>query len=254
MFGVILILGPKANIVLAVNTVTISGPNKGETKMVDLNLDGFGNDGENSDELYPDPLRVKLPHESRQVGTIFHISDIYETDAYGDNDDTEEKMTITLASEIDGLDVGDNKKQELRKKAKEHREEIEEINDKREEQDWDKLAVPPEDAIILRMYLRPKLTRGYGSSYSNSKLYDTLYKVDLAEAEDDGIALKNLSGDKINPFKDMEDNDAQNEALVDYLFDNLVGLRVEYEIHNSNQGTKEEYSTVRKIVRVKEGR
>ena len=176
--------------------------------MAKIRQDGMEDDGDGDNrDMFPSPLKVKLPHESRHKGTVFFVSDVYEREAYGDNEGTEEQMTIYFATNI--------------------------------------------NAILLKMYPNANLTRGYGS-YSYSKLYETLAKLNLAEPKEDNktaFRLLDREGNQVNPFEDADSNEEINNALEDYLRKNLVGMQVKYEIANSKRNTDEEYSTVSKVVR-----
>ena len=188
-----------------------------------------------------DPLRVDLGHESRHTGTVAQVGDVYlqESDQYDDR----EIVPITVRAPIEELDISDEDREAL----------VEYIEEKNDELD-SKFDDYPTEYVELRFFPTANLTRSSGSS-SNSKLYNTLEKLGLAEpVDDDKFELVDRHGEDANPFEDVDfdDNDEVNEALVDYLRDNLTGMRVKFEITNTRRGTDDEYSAVGKVIDLEE--
>lgn len=187
-----------------------------------------------------DPIRVDLGHESRHEGTIANVGEVREVDEY-QGDGKKEQIRIDVRSEIDDLDISDEDKEALQ-------EYLEEENEQRDEE-------VPTDKIELPFFLTAKITRGASSEYSNSKLYDTLKKLGLAEPSGDtDVVLMDRDGEEASPVDPEDGNEQQNEDFANYLRDNMVGMRIEYEVRNSNRDNpeKDEYSTVAKVVNLEE--
>lgn len=187
-----------------------------------------------------DPLRFDLGHESRHHGTIATVHDIREVDKY-QGDGKKEQVRIDVRSKVEDLDMSDDDREAL----------VEYLEEQDEERDEDVST----EYIELPFYLTAKITRGASSEYSNSKLYDTLKKLGLAEPVDEtDVQLKDRHGDDVTPVDPGDDPEQQNTDFVQYLRDNVVGMRVEYEVRNSNRDNpdKDEYSTVAKVVSLEE--
>ncbi|MDY6788843.1 MAG: hypothetical protein SVV03_02660 [Candidatus Nanohaloarchaea archaeon] len=187
-----------------------------------------------------EPIRVDLGHESRHKGTIANVGEVREVDEY-QGDGKKEQIRIDVRSEIDDLDISDEDKEALQ-------EYLEEENERRDED-------VPTDKIELPFFLTAKITRGASSEYSNSKLYDTLKKLGLAEPSGDtDVVLKDRHGEEVSPVDPEDSNEQQNKDFANYLRENLVGMRIEYEVRNSNRDNpeKDEYSTVAKVVNLEE--
>ncbi|QLG61954.1 hypothetical protein [Halorarum salinum] len=228
--------------------------------MANIALDGGGNGTDyDEDELHVEPLQFKLKHNGQYKAKIGHVSDIYPRKAWGsDNDDEKEDvLQIYTYIPVDELGLDDEKEEAVLEQVEAHREEIAAVNERREEIDWDTLQQVPEGHIPMKMYTKASLTRSTGS-YNNAKLYDTLFELGLAEGvltdgEDKGaIQLYDRDGEPINPFEpvDLDDNDAVNAALENYLRQNLLGMEVEIQLKNANRDNpeKDEYSTVKYII------
>lgn len=202
---------------------------------------GYDNSGGGD---YPDPIRYNLGHENRYTGTIAEVGDVQEVDDQfsDDPDATKEKIRITFRSDIDELDIDDDRKEDLKEYIKEE-------VDARHDEGYDDFS-HPEGAVELVMFPTAKITPPV-ESYNSSKLFDTLEHLGLAEADDDGnVQLYDRDGNEVNPLEDVEEDDeeALNQAFSNYLQDNLTGMKVEYEINNSKRGTDDEYSAVGKVV------
>lgn len=199
--------------------------------MAQVRQSGFDDDFDEEDR--EEPFRVALPHESRHSGTIAEISEVHEVDdQFGDG--TYEQIILFVEADIEeDLDIPDENKEQLREAASEHFGE-------------------ETDTVQFPLFCKANITRGATPEYNDSKLYETLYKLDLVEAEGDaGFQFLSKSGEKTLPFDhvDPEDNEAVNSALEAYLEQNATGLQVEWEAKNANQGTDDEYSVIGKIVR-----
>lgn len=178
----------------------------------------------------------KLKHLDRHVGVISNISDVYETDGFNE-DEKKEQIRLQFRSKIEELRVSDDKKEELKKERKEFAEENPDLD-------------VNTDIIELPFFVTANLTRG-STAQTSSKLYKTLKTLGLAEPyDDDKFKFCNRDRDVVKPFSDvdMNDNEAVNAKLAEYLRNNMIGMKVEYEIKNSNQGTDDEYSTVAKVI------
>lgn len=198
--------------------------------MAEIRQSGYDDFDEDSDDR-EEPLRVALPHESRHTGTITEVSEIHEREDSFDGG-TYEELIVFVESEIDELDIPDDKKEVLRAAAADH------FGEER-------------DTIRFPLFAKANISRGAGPEYSDSKLYETLYKLDLVEPEGDhGFKFLSADGNETEPFDHIEpgDNESINEALSAYLDQNAVGLDVEWEVKNSNIGSDDEYSVVGKIV------
>lgn len=197
-----------------------------------------------SNTQYAEPIRYDIGHENRYEGTIAEVSDIKKMEFKYD-DEPKERLVITFRTDIDDLE--DNVDEETREELREY------IASEIQDREDDGLEVDhPEDVVQLVMICTAKVTPAVGNNISESKLYGTLRKLDLAEADDDGdVQLYDRNGNEVNPFEDVEDDQDDNEmntAFAQYLKDNLTGMRVEYEISNAKRGTDDEYSSVGKVV------
>lgn len=203
--------------------------------MVQVGYDNTGGD-------YGEPIRYDLGHEQRYTGTIAEVSGIREMEFKYD-DEPQERLVLTFRTPLDELDVDEDTRDELE-------EYITSEIEAREEED---LQVDhPENAVELVMICTAKVTPAVGESYSASKLYETLNKLDLAEADEDGnVTLYNRDGEAVDPFEDLDEDaseEERNAAFSDYLKKNLTGMEVEYEVSNANRGSDDEYSSVGKVI------
>lgn len=200
---------------------------------------GYDNDGQE----YGEPIRYDLGHEKRYQGTIAEVSDIREMEFKYD-DEPQERLVISFRTSLDDLDVDDETREELREYIKSEIEEREE-NDKQVDH--------PEDAVELVMICTAKVTPAVGESYSESKLFGTMRKLGLAEADEDGnVTLYDREGNEVNPFEDLDEDVTENDAFSSYLQENMTGMKVTYEVSNAKKGTDEEYSSVGKVISLDE--
>lgn len=217
--------------------------------MVKIDTEG-DEGGEFDEELRPPQFKVKLRHKSRIEGTVAEVSDIWTTDSYS-GDEEVDKLSVYFRKPIEELDLDDDKKEALREYVKKHNEEIEEVNEKREDAGLDEIPTMPEGVLQLTYYCTANLTRGEQSSH-NSNLYTTLRELGLVEPVGDGRKFKilNSDGEHVKPFEDVQDEDELGEKLVEYLRKNLTGKECEIEIKNANRDNdKDEYSVVGEVIR-----
>jgi len=198
--------------------------------------------GYDNNQEYGDPIRYDLGHEKRYTGVISEVSEVQDMEFKYD-DEPKERLVISFRTDLDDLDVDDDTREELR----------EYINSEIEAREEEDLQVDhPEDAVELIMICTAKVTPAVGESYSESKLYGTLRKLGLAEADDDGnVTLFDRNGEAVDPFEDVDEDATESEknaAFSDYLKKNLTGMEVEYEVSNAKKGTDEEYSSVGKVI------
>lgn len=199
---------------------------------------GFEDSGD-----YADPIRYDLGHEKRYTGTISEVSDIYtKENQFSDGDDEIEEMRIAFRTSLDDLDVDEDTREQLR-------EYISNAIEEREDEGYD--VDHPEDAVELVMFPTAKVTPGT-NDVNASKLFNTLKKLGLADASENGeVTLYDRDGEPVNPFEDLDDDatvDEENTAFSQYLKQNLVGMKVTYEIRNAKRDTDDEYSVVNKVI------
>lgn len=189
---------------------------------------------------YGEPIRYDLGHEKRYTGTIAEVSGIQEMEFKYD-DEPQERLVISFRTSFDDLDVDEETRDELQEYVQS------EIQDR---EDQDLQVDHPEDAIELVMICTAKVTPAVGENYSASKLYSTLKKLGLAEADGDGqVTLLNREGEQADVFEGVgADPEEMNRAFTDYLQKNLTGMEVEYEVSNAKRGTEDEYSSVGKVI------
>lgn len=196
---------------------------------------------ENSKE-YGEPIRYDLGHEKRYSGTISEVSDVTEMEFKYD-DEPKERVVISFRTDLDDLDVDDDVREELR----------EYVNSEIKERKEENLEVDhPEDAVELVMICTAKITPAVGESYSESKLFGTMRKLGLAEADSDGnVTLYDRHGEEVDPFEDLDEEPTaqeENAAFSSYLKQNMTGMEVTYEVSNAKKGTEDEYSSVGKVI------
>jgi len=220
-------------------------------------------------------LKPTLPHKSRHEGTISDVSDVVEMEY---DDDVTEKVFIAVRSDIDNdLDVEDDYKEKLREyihdrnlqRIKDHlpvtEDEAEELVEEVREENKDMAVSGGEDVemfsynyVELKTMVTAKITRNSGNT-QNSALYDQLDLLDLTEPYDtDKFELLDRNGDVVESQRegvhevlgDISGPEETNQALVGYLKDNLLGMKVSYDVDNKNRGTDEEFSTVNEFVDV----
>lgn len=192
---------------------------------------------------YADPIRYDLGHEQRYTGVISKVSDIYTKENQFEDEEVEQ-LNIDIRTDLDDLDVDEETREGLRDYIEGKIEEYEE-----EGLEYDH----PEGAVESTMYPTAKVTPGT-NDVNSSKLFETLKKVGLAEAGDDGdVILYDRDGNEVDPFEEAEDDpQAMNDAFVDYLRANLTGMKVTYELRNVNRDSDDVYSVVNKIIELKD--
>ena len=223
-----------------------------------------------------DPLRPILENKTRHEATISEISEIYETESY-DGDDTVEKLTMTVRASIeDDLEIDEDLEEALlnyihernvdriadhlpvtQDEAEDLAEEVREDNLEKAESGGQDVEMFSYNYVEMPYFCTAKMTRSSGSQ-SNSNLYNQLEQLDLANPyDDDKFELLDRNGDVVESdregvhdvFGDAGTNEEINEALVNYLKDNLIGAKVKFDVKNVNRGKDNEYSVVGDMIK-----